>query len=59
MAAARAGADLVLPVHEIGFVLASIVEGAPLPDRKPDRAGAGGPQRRPSPHRVTVVLRAG
>jgi two-component system, chemotaxis family, protein-glutamate methylesterase/glutaminase len=31
IAAARAGADLVLPVHEIGRVLADIVEGAPLP----------------------------
>jgi len=32
MAAARAGADLVLPVHQIGCVLASIVDGAPLPE---------------------------
>lgn len=32
-AAARAGADLVLPVHEIGQALADIVEGAPLPER--------------------------
>ncbi|BBY22085.1 hypothetical protein MSTO_22900 [Mycobacterium stomatepiae] len=31
IAAAKAGADLVLPVHDIGGVLARIVEGAPLP----------------------------
>jgi two-component system, chemotaxis family, protein-glutamate methylesterase/glutaminase len=30
IAAARAGADLVVPVGEIGLVLADIVEGAPL-----------------------------
>ena len=33
VATARAGADLVLPVREIGRVLAAIVEGAPLPPR--------------------------
>ncbi|OBH02842.1 chemotaxis protein CheB [Mycobacterium sp. E1747] len=32
VAAARAGADLVLPIHQIGRVLADVVEGAPLPD---------------------------
>lgn len=31
IAAAKAGADLVLPLHAIGGVLASIVDGAPLP----------------------------
>jgi two-component system, chemotaxis family, protein-glutamate methylesterase/glutaminase len=31
IAAARAGADLVLPIDEIGRVLTDIVEGAPLP----------------------------
>lgn len=30
VAAARAGADLVLPIHEIGAALAGIVDGAPL-----------------------------
>jgi two-component system chemotaxis response regulator CheB len=38
-AAARAGADLVLPIHEIGRVLAGIVEGVPLPELQP--AGPG------------------
>jgi hypothetical protein len=33
IAAARAGADLVLPIHEIGRVLADIVNGGPLPER--------------------------
>ena len=32
IAAARAGANLVFPIHEIGRVLADIVEGAPLPE---------------------------
>lgn len=40
VAAARAGADLVLPVQEIGRVLAGIVEGAPLPEPRP-RADPG------------------
>lgn len=31
IAAAEAGADLILPVHDIGGVLASIADGAPLP----------------------------
>ncbi|HWT49880.1 MAG TPA: chemotaxis protein CheB, partial [Mycobacterium sp.] len=35
IAAARAGADLVLPVHEIGHVLADLVRGAPLPKPQP------------------------
>ncbi|OCB32994.1 hypothetical protein A5675_23070 [Mycobacterium malmoense] len=36
VAAARAGADLVLPVQEIGRVLADIVAGAPLPEPLPE-----------------------
>ncbi|ORB73279.1 chemotaxis protein CheB [Mycobacterium scrofulaceum] len=36
VAAARAGADLALPVHEIGRVLADIVAGAPLPEPLPE-----------------------
>lgn len=44
MAAARAGADLVLPVHEIGRVLVDIAVGAPLPEpRPPEPRGAGRP----------------
>ncbi len=35
VAAARAGSDLVLPIHQIGRVLAAIVEGAPLPAQQP------------------------
>ena len=41
IAAAQAGADLVLPNYEIGRVLADIIEGAPLPQPRPretDRA---------------------
>ncbi len=34
IAAARAGADLVLPIYEIGHVLADIVAGAPLPESR-------------------------
>lgn len=45
MAAVRAGADLVLPVQEIGRVLADIVAGAPLPEPLPEpRPGARGGQ---------------
>ncbi|WP_085243424.1 chemotaxis protein CheB [Mycobacterium europaeum] len=33
LAAARAGADLVLPIQQIGRMLADTVEGAPLPAR--------------------------
>ncbi|OBI85052.1 chemotaxis protein CheB [Mycobacterium sp. 1245805.9] len=33
VAAARAGADFVLPIHQIGRVLADIVRGAPLPEK--------------------------
>ncbi|OBG85100.1 hypothetical protein A9X05_17095 [Mycobacterium sp. E3298] len=44
VAAAAAGADLVLPIHQIGRVLTGIVEGAPLPEPPPhhggDRCGA-------------------
>ncbi|GAA4542651.1 chemotaxis protein CheB [Mycobacterium paraffinicum] len=36
MAAARAGANLVLPIDQIGRALAGIVEGAPLPGPQPD-----------------------
>ncbi|WP_084187735.1 chemotaxis protein CheB [Mycobacterium paraffinicum] len=32
VAAARAGADMVLPIHRVGAALTRIVEGAPLPD---------------------------
>jgi CheB methylesterase len=39
IAAARAGADLVLPIHEIGRVLADIVAGAPLPKPRPREKG--------------------
>jgi two-component system chemotaxis response regulator CheB len=35
IAAARAGADLVLPIYEIGHVLADIVAGAPPPKPRP------------------------
>jgi two-component system, chemotaxis family, protein-glutamate methylesterase/glutaminase len=35
IAAARAGADLVLPIHEIGHVLGDLVAGAPLPKPRP------------------------
>jgi two-component system chemotaxis response regulator CheB len=39
IAAAQAGADLVLPIYQIGHVLADIIEGAPLPrPRRKDRA---------------------
>lgn len=37
VAAARAGADLVLPIHRIGLALAGIVTGAPLPEPPADR----------------------
>jgi len=41
LAAARAGADLVLPIYEIGHVLADIVAGGPLPKPRPlDKARA-------------------
>lgn len=39
MAAARAGADLVLPIDEIARVLVGIVEGAPLPAPRPNEDG--------------------
>jgi two-component system chemotaxis response regulator CheB len=39
IAAARAGADLVLPIHEIGRVLADIVAGVPLPEPRPREKG--------------------
>ncbi|MEM6108402.1 chemotaxis protein CheB [Mycobacterium sp. 050272] len=41
IAAAKAGADLVLPLHAIGDVLASIVEGAPPPCPSVEAAAAG------------------
>ncbi|OMC55673.1 hypothetical protein A5747_11925 [Mycobacterium sp. IS-836] len=40
MAAAEAGADLVLPIHEIGAVLADVVGGAPLPRRGGSGSGS-------------------
>ncbi len=40
IAAARAGADLVLPIHEIGHVLADIVAGAPLPEPRARKGAA-------------------
>jgi two-component system chemotaxis response regulator CheB len=39
IAAARAGADLVLPISEIGRLLADIVAGAPLPKPRPREKG--------------------
>jgi two-component system chemotaxis response regulator CheB len=39
IAAARAGADLVIPIHEIGRVLADIVAGVPLPEPRPREKG--------------------
>lgn len=52
LAAARAGADLVLPIHDIGPALAAIVAGGPLPAPPPpaDRTSAV-PQRAPAPGR--------
>ncbi len=35
VAAARAGAEPVLPIHQIGRALTAIVEGAPLPAQQP------------------------
>ncbi|WP_197501189.1 chemotaxis protein CheB [Mycobacterium sp. 852002-51057_SCH5723018] len=43
MAAARSGADLVLPIYRIGHVLADIVAGAPLVKPRPDEGGAAIP----------------
>ena len=44
IAAARAGADLVLPIYEIGRALADIIEGAPLPKPRPrETVGAAVP----------------
>ncbi|UXA08398.1 chemotaxis protein CheB [Mycobacterium sp. SMC-2] len=43
VAAARAGADLVLPIREIGRALAGIVEGAPPPEPQPREDSAGCP----------------
>ncbi|ORW73270.1 chemotaxis protein CheB [Mycobacterium saskatchewanense] len=47
VAAARAGADLVLPIHEIGDTLAGIVRGArpPAPRATGATAGTGGPAK--------------
>lgn len=50
LAAARAGADRVVPVHQIGQVLAGVVAGGPLPEpdetdwaaTRPEPAGAPG-----------------
>ncbi len=46
-AAARAGADVMLPAHQIGRVLAGIVAGAPLPEW-PLRKGTSAPWRTPA-----------
>jgi len=51
VAAARAGAYLVLPVQEIGRVVADIVEGAPLPEPSPrDSAADAGPMDNGDPN---------
>jgi len=42
VAAARAGADLVLPVQDIGRIVADIVGGAPLPEPTPRENPANG-----------------
>jgi two-component system chemotaxis response regulator CheB len=47
IAAARAGADLVLPIHAIGHVLTGIVEGAPLPEPQPHEKGRPATPLRP------------
>ncbi|SPM28333.1 chemotaxis protein CheB [Mycobacterium terramassiliense] len=48
LAAARAGADLVLPIHDIARALAEIVAGGPLPTPAPAPDGTGAiPQRAP------------
>jgi hypothetical protein len=44
IAAARAGANLVLPLHRIGRVVADIVGGAHLPVREADRQPTASPQ---------------
>jgi two-component system chemotaxis response regulator CheB len=56
LAAAQAGADLVLPIHEIGRVLADIVNGASLPARRADVEVPAGKQDRVTqvPPRHTV-----
>lgn len=56
IAAARAGADLVLPVQEISHVLADIVGGAPLPElRRPHLTATSEREPvTPQPHRRTV-----
>jgi len=41
IAAARAGADLVSPIYEIGHVLADLVAGAPLPEPRPRDQNGG------------------
>lgn len=53
LAAARAGADLMLPVQEIGRVLVGIVGGAPLPGPQP--AEGRGALRGPVPEEVGAV----
>jgi two-component system chemotaxis response regulator CheB len=57
IAAARAGADLVLPVHEIGRVLADIVEGAPLPrPRGKAQAARAADQTSQTSHKTKSVV---
>lgn len=53
VAAAHAGADLVLPIHRIGQVLADVVEGTPLPDE-----GRGVCWARPAEEAGAVALPA-
>jgi two-component system chemotaxis response regulator CheB len=53
IAAAEAGADLVLPIHDIGGVLASIVEGAPLPSPSGNNEAANSPGSAPPKIEVT------
>ncbi|OBH88083.1 hypothetical protein A5680_24645 [Mycobacterium sp. E2989] len=49
LAAARAGADLVLPIQEIGRVLVGIVAGAPLPPHTRVRLDPGVEEPDPDP----------
>jgi two-component system chemotaxis response regulator CheB len=52
VAAARAGADLVLPVHQIGPALVDIVAGAPLPQPRPIQNGSTAIPPKPSGQRA-------
>lgn len=59
LAAARAGADFVLPIHEIGHVLADIVGGAPLPDPLPEKGRSATPPRPPAPRSTDRSMEPG